>query len=340
MKRSSENDLAKLWDNDTRVCNGSEAAGICNRTYFSSEFWRNDYIFVESKYTEWLGILSLSCICASVICLGARLVLQHYVSSYHNLAGRTQCSFSASLLVALLAFLAGPLTTDVREVCTFLGMLMHGAFLATFHWMNVTAIDMWHVFKPSTVMGRSPRKQRVLFLSFASYAWLVPLAIVLSAYSLDLAEVDSQFRPYYGHGVCWIAQKYALILFFGAPLAGIILINSILYGITAYNLQRSLKMASVVRAEDKDDYGYRFGLFVKLFVLMGMTWVSAFVATIVGNNIMWAVYTVLTATQGVYVSLASICTKQVYRNLFTKKCQSTSAELQVTKKTSSSTITE
>ncbi len=139
-------------------------------------------------------------------------------------------------------------------------------------------------------------------------------AVVASAYSLDLAGVDSEFRPYYGTGVCWIAQKYALVVFFGIPLALIIAANTILYILTARNLFFSLNSSSSMVNSSKDDY--HFKVYVRLFLLMGATWATAYVATFVDSNILWAVYIVLNASQGVFISISSVCTKRVFGELF------------------------
>ena len=306
-----------LTDNNTIPCNETVDAGSnCTVKFFARSSGR---LFVDSKYSEWLGALSLACVTCSIICLFSRVVLQFFVPCFQSLGGRVQLCLCLSILAAMLAFVLGPLVREADTVCKLVGILMHWAFLASFFWMNVIAVDMWRIFRPAASFSvRTPGNQRRMLLYFCMYAWFSPLAIVVCAYSLDVMEVESEFRPFYGVEVCWITQKPSLVLFFGVPMGVFILVNSAFYVITAWYLHSSMALTSTLKGSSEGG-NYHFSVYVRLFVLMGSAWISAYIAIFVESDIMWAVYTVLTSTQGIYVSLAAICTRQVMRSICKEK---------------------
>lgn len=277
------------------------------------------------KYSEWLGILSLVCVSLSVLCLVLRLLLQSCVLSFHNLAGWNQFCLCLVILMALLSFLIGPWAVPVRQLCTAVGMLMHWAFLASFFWMNVIAIDMWLVFRPDSFYQVRPGNwQKKAFIRYALYACIVPSVIVLSAFCLDLLEMDSTVRPFYGVGICWIAQQNSLILFFGVPLGLLLLINSLFFVLTARGLFITLRSSSDLSHSGASKSYLQ--VYLKLFVLMGVTWGLAFVATLLKYDIVWGIYTVLNASQGMFISVSSLWSHRVYKDIFGTEYAGTSIE--------------
>ncbi len=77
-------------------------------------------------------------------------------------------------------------------------------------------------------------------------------------------------------------------------MAALVLVNCVLYVITSRYLHSSMMASTMKQATESREY--QFGVYVKLFVLMGSAWVSAYAATFAGSDVMWGIYTVLSQT--------------------------------------------
>ena len=267
----------------------------------------------DTAYSTWMGILTITCISMSIISLLIRAALHPCLPVFHNLAGRTQFCLVITLLVAMITFLIGPFLKHTGLPCLVAGVIMHWSFLSTFFWMNAIAVDMWLVFRPSASFTfHTGRRQFYRLLLFSLYSWALPGICVIPGLSLDLADVHTVVRPFYGRSSCWIYSSTALLIWFCCPVGLLVTVNIVMYSMTARHLHVSMRQTMAITSSGQLP---PFWLYVRLLAVMGAGWLMAFLAVFVDHPVTWVMFVVLTASQGVYVSAASLCSKRVYTSI-------------------------
>ena len=228
-----------------------------------------------------------------------------------NIPGKNLMCLSASLLVAQILFLTAVGATDNRIVCTIIATVLHYSFLAAFFWINVMSFDIWRTFSQDTVSLGNKRKK---FLFYSIYGWLTPLFIIIVSTIVNWAPGMQQiYRPGYAEGLCWITERIALLIFFGIPLALILSINIIFYVLTIRKLVLIAKTTKAIQQTNENKQ--RFTLYVKLSVIMGLTWIFGFIATMTDEQSLWYVFVILNSLQGAFICISFVITKKVGRLL-------------------------
>ena len=97
----------------------------------------------------------------------------------------------------------------------------------------------------------------------------------------QMLNPGSSLSPRYGSGICWLTNKYALLLFFAAPLFVLLLLNIVFFLISARNISRAKKSSARMLGKEEDS---KMAIYVKLTFVMGITWILGFLAALVPNN--------------------------------------------------------
>lgn len=270
-----------------------------------------------NKFPESFGYVTYVGLLLSIISLLAHLIVFCVVSSVRNLPGCCLASLSLSLLLAYSCFLLVEVVKPTNH-CANLGASLYYFFLTSFFWMNILAFDVWRSFR---VVMRELRisSHRVpwrRFLLYSLYSWLVPAvltALVKVADSSDLLPVD--YRPSFGSPACWFGQRKALLVFFAVPLCAIMFLNAVFFLDVTYVISRAtLKTTQTHEATLKK----RFFTFMRLALIMGLTWIVGLVAGYADIVFLWYVFIILNTLQGLFIFIVFSCSSKV-RSLFFKK---------------------
>lgn len=169
-----------------------------------------------------------------------------------------------------------------------------------------------------------------LFLKYSVWGWGSPLLILAISVSIDFffAELDDasetalrSIRPLYGHNnLCWIGQGLALFLFFALPAFILIALNIFLFGWTAKAILKQSRDAEKVFSKEKVTGGVRtreacsrkssssaeaevqrMKLYVKLGVIMGVTWILGFLSGISEWEWLWYPFVLVNGLQGTFI---------------------------------------
>ncbi|CAH1795336.1 unnamed protein product [Owenia fusiformis] len=282
--------------------------------------WKNATLFFERNYLveahtlsmpseTIMGIVTIVCLSISVVCMIIRLVLQIFVPVFHTFPGKLQFLMVLALWFASMFKLLGPLAFRLPDLCTAMGVLTHYFYLVTFTWMSIIALDMYLVFRAELSVASRGLKRLVVY---STVAFLLPGLIVATAGILDGVTQGSNLRPDYGVPVCMITNRYSLLLFFAGPLAVMIIFNIVMFSLTVHNLRKSWRDAKSVKTKKNENH---FDVYIKLFLLMGFTWVFGFIAPFAEQDGLWYIFIILNASQGVFIFVASVCSRRVLRSL-------------------------
>ncbi|CAH1781194.1 unnamed protein product [Owenia fusiformis] len=290
---------------------------------------------------EIMGLVTIICLTLSIICMLLRLISQAFVSIFHSFAGKIQFCFVSSLCVSNILYLIGPFVTDIPSLCEAIGILIHFFFLVSFTWMGIIALEMYLTFR--STLHNSKGWKRILLYVFISM--FLPVIVISVAVTLDHVSVDTRFKPFYGNSVtgipnsdfdttnsvpstsklengenlnsevqtCQMSNPYATLLFFACPLGVMIVFNTIMYILTVSSLKSAWRQTAMVSNRNN----FHFDVYIKLFIIMGFTWIFGFIAPFVHEAIVY-VFIVLNASQGVFIFISSVCTKVVLNEIKSK----------------------
>ncbi|KAF4525592.1 hypothetical protein B566_EDAN015530 [Ephemera danica] len=298
--------------------NGS--AFICNPTQYNFTL-HND---TGDKFGAMLGYITLVGLGISIICLTLHLLAFCLVSEKHgggsgagnSNSAKNLASLCIALLVAYFSFLAGQLVRDDRDFCVSSAIVTYYSFLAAFTWMFAVSLDIWRSLRLATTQLRtsySGRKQWRKFFLNSVCCWLIPACIVLAAIVVENAapdSVDDEMRPGFGirPGICWFSNRRSLLVFFAAPISIIMLLNAIFFTSSALMIYSTTASTSGGPRRD-------FRLYLRLAVLMGLTWSVGLLAGFLDTPLLWVVFVVLNTLQGLFIFLGFTCTEKMSRSL-------------------------
>nr|XP_018898863.1 PREDICTED: G-protein coupled receptor Mth2-like isoform X2 [Bemisia tabaci] len=261
----------------------------------------------------------------SIPFLAATLVVLFCVQPRWNYHRKSLICYISSLLVSFttLTFAQWNILIAGR-FCTIAALVIQFAFLASFSWLNTMCIDIWWTFSDwtafrSTIQNKSDRWK----LTVSSlYAWGFPSFIcsftALVNYLFRMAKSGRQrvnivfpdwMDPDIGEKRC----------FFGT---GILLsLNLLLFVVTTIKLYNKLRGKGVLRHHDGKKHEkkerLRLILYMKLFVLMGVSWVAELISKFWDDSIgrfHWMdLFNTLT---GVVVFVLFVCNRKTLQHCF------------------------
>ncbi|KAK3882671.1 hypothetical protein Pcinc_012967 [Petrolisthes cinctipes] len=270
------------------------------------------------KFSPVMGWMSRAGLGLSCLCLLLHLTAFIFTPYLRNLPGKCRASLSLSLLGAYISFLVGSATRPHTTQCFVLAVTMHYSFLASLCWMKVMAFDVWWSLRLARKELRvSGRGQNRRFIIYSVYSWLLaafPSATVLALDFTNPEGLPPNMLPSMGQYWCWFGQRRALLLFFGAPLFVIIILNVVFFLATACEITITQEMG---RVASQAHHKRHFQLYLRLAVLMGFTWISGIVAGYLQLEAAWYIFVLLNTLQGVFIFLAFTCRTKVWRGMVT-----------------------
>jgi hypothetical protein len=113
--------------------------------------------------------------------------------------------------------------------------------------------------------------------------------------------------------VCWFGQRKAILIYFAAPLAVILSINLLLFISSAYMIRSTT--AKSPTSSNQASSRKQLGLYVRLALIMGLSWLAGLIAGAADFMPLWYVFVALCSLQGVFILLAYTCNPKVARSI-------------------------
>lgn len=264
-----------------------------------------------SKFSAQMGYVSAVGLGVSISCLVAHLAVFTLVPDVRNLSGRNLASLALSLLAAYLCFLMGQLGNVGPQACQALAVTTYYFFLASFFWMSAMAFDVWRTLRVATRELRvSSGSQWRRFFLYCVASWFLPAVVVGLAVFFDARStgIPDEFRPLFGRYGCWFGQRKALLVFFAGPAGALMLVNVTLFASTAVMVIGSTK-TSIKRSGSTARRN--FSLYVRLSVMMGLSWTLGLIAGYLDVEVLWYLFVVLNTLEGLFIFVAFSCTHKV-----------------------------
>ena len=240
-----------------------------------------------------------------------RLILQPIWQQYKSFPGRMQFNLVLALAFAMSLLLLSPLVNDSYKVCFILGVLKYFAFLSSFVWMTCVAGDTCWALRNQVCRRLA---EGTSLLRYLLIGWLLPLILSITLLSIDLSKADTSFAPQFGGRSCWITQKLPLILFFFVPFYISVTLNLVFFLLTVGLLKTHSQESKILRKSKNTQHLWR--VYLKLFTIMGLAWLGGYVAIWVDSVIVWFLFVILNASQGIFIFIAFVVKFSKMKTIF------------------------
>ncbi|XP_036144151.1 G-protein coupled receptor Mth2-like [Monomorium pharaonis] len=254
--------------------------------------------------------------------------------SLQNLHGKTLMCHVVSLLLAFTCLSIITWFTFDCITCKVLAYILLFSSLSAFFWLNVMCFDMWRTF--GVLRGNTntmARKDRKKFLLYCLYAWGLSFLVSIFAIVADNTDILPDYlQPDIGNTRCWFTEKrnsYGELTFFIGPVM-ILLISNVVFFIltlTYYNKVKAEIRRVTTDPMDSRNRQFRsdrkrFIMNIKLFVVMGMSWIcevlSFFVTKYLDENwhyVFFYTSDVFNCLQGLLIFILFVLKRRVYQAL-------------------------
>lgn len=299
-----------------------------NIIYICSSFL--NYEISLNKFSSQMGLITLIGLGISIGSLILHIIAFSLVSDVRNLSGHNLVCLSASLIFAYSSFICMQLLAIRKSalLCRLTGATVLYFFLASMAWMNVIAWDVCRTLRMATVELRvATGKQRGRFAIYSLYAWTISglfTGAALLADNLPDTLIPTTMKPGLGlSGHCWFQRRSALIIFFASPVALIMTINLIMFILSTLMIGSTTRGTKSITQMTTARTNYK--LYLKLWLLMGLTWFVGFPASFLESLTLWYIFIILNTLQGLFIFIAFSCKRKIFKTVKSKLSSLTSS---------------
>ncbi|GFT11292.1 g-protein coupled receptor Mth2, partial [Nephila pilipes] len=219
--------------------------------------------------------------------------------------------------LVLLCFNVGYVRNSVG-FCIATAVLTQFFFFASLLWMSIISFDIFRSIRLAIKYLRKTNKGfRIRKYAVSSLiCWGISLVFTVAAIIADNMEgVDENFKPHF-RTHCWFKTKNSFLAFFGIPISILIVLNFILYVITAFTIYSNtsrLRIQKFRRNGTLVTQNYR--IYFKLAVIMGATWITGVLALTFKLIWLWNLFIVMHIFHGSFIFIAFTCSEKVRKRL-------------------------
>ncbi len=275
-------------------------------------------IDTDDTNSQISGIITTVCLVVSIVCLAIRIALQAFVPHFWTLAGRLQCQLAVAMLIAFGVLLISAFVQSHHVVCYVCAVVQNYAFLAMFAWMTTISWLMWTIFGSESIKSATKADSRSAF-KLSIPAWLIPAIMTAVPVAMDFVISDDRFSSAFADPRCWYNESLPPLIYFGVPIAVCLVVNILLFVLTSIQLRKAFRNAKAVSKQDRTN----FRVFMRLFLLMGLTWVLQFVAPYIDNLVVRAIFVVANSLQGLFLFISFVCQRKVLAHFVPSTTSST-----------------
>ena len=236
----------------------------------------------------------------SVACLLAALVLHGLLANLRASLGVDTVNICASLLLQQSLYFV-TWRVDGLMACSIVAILIHYFTLASFNWLAVIA---WRAFRSTTPQPTGQQNPSVTpktgsVTCSVAIAWLAPVVFIIMSLVLAASGIFPCAVGFGAPEACLMPQVSANVLLY-LPIGMSLAVTVVLLAKGAFKRRKAR-----VQAEDgvAPDVTSPLPEVTGLAVLMGATWICAFLGRVVSEKLVYP-FMVLNSLHGVYLLVA------------------------------------
>ncbi|ELT87015.1 hypothetical protein CAPTEDRAFT_120162 [Capitella teleta] len=197
------------------------------------------------------------------------------------------------LIMSHVCFLLGGWLVWYPVGCTVIAVCQHYLWLSSFFAMSAISYKLFKTFDSISTHNDSHGN-----LKCYTYILGSPAVIVASCVAMHLTG----FFQYGSPSFCWITGSLNIGVSFALPVAVLLLINIVFFGMIVKSLGQSMDTAA--SATSRYNLKQRLILHVKLSSVMGFTWLSGLLANIPHLTFFRYIFLFLASSNGFFVAFA------------------------------------
>ncbi|KAJ9600194.1 hypothetical protein L9F63_009528, partial [Diploptera punctata] len=244
-------------------------------------------------------VLYSTCLVISAVFLLITLIVYLLVPELRDLQGKCLMFSMLSLCIAYisLAVLQLHSTTFNSNTCVSSAFFTYFWTLAAFFWLNIVSYNVWR----SVIFHQFRVPDNQMFLWCCVYGWGGPLLFQIVALASHHLPEHNLIRPNFGVSTCWFHGPAEKWTYFYGPVAVLLICNFVFFVWTAWCLWKGCKDQSAPKLRC---LRYKCLLYLKLFLVMGITWIFELMSFIVDSSSgFWFVTDLLNCLQGLIIFL-------------------------------------
>ncbi|XP_049290796.1 G-protein coupled receptor Mth2-like isoform X2 [Anopheles funestus] len=258
----------------------------------------------------------------SIPFLVATLIVYALIPDLRNIPGKSLMCYVFALTISylVLILIKRSMFDSTPDWCTAIGYAYYFSVMSSFFWLNVMAFDIYWTFG-----GRRRRTtDQSKFLLYCCYGFGCPLVFLTIALVADHTELMyTSLRPGFGDGQCLFkGEQFVSFLYLYLPLVLLVSANLFFFISTAVKINSIERCtAAALQGESGRHSKYtnernRYGLYVRLFVVMGVTWTFEFI-TWIADSQHWLVHVtdVCNCITGVFIFFLFVWKRKVWKLL-------------------------
>ncbi|XP_071815650.1 uncharacterized protein [Apostichopus japonicus] len=287
---------------DIQVCNFLEASGTVVT-----------YRFLP-QYSQTQSILSTVGISLSVIALLLTLISYSVFPTLRTrLANIIIMNLCGCLVVAQLLLIFAGISTLHRTLCSVISGLGHFFWLTAFSSSSILGFLMNQTFslRNQTLRGVKPSRKSICLFILLCFV----LPSIISGTLLILYSVDEDGIYGIGYGSksgCWIGGPKINLYAFGIPVAVSVVINMILFIHITVSICIQKRSSRRIRKTKEESHLRELVIYSKIFIILGLTWVTGFVAALFDEPWLWYLFIIFTSLQGLFIFLAFTVKSEIW----------------------------
>ena len=257
-----------------------------------------------SKELHPKNILSLVCVCVSIVCLIITISIYGFFSVLKSQPGVNNLILAVLLLLAQSVYQFGAGQNTISKwACALIGGISHFLWLAVMFAMNVCCIQMLVSFrKQILITNRYKMRQTV-----KNILYIICASVLFTCLNIVDSLVVSDGRSSgYGGELCYISSFTMQLITFVLPSAIALLANFVMFAYVVYEIRKTVQSTHILNKEKN-----YLRVYVRLSALTGLTWVVGFLQLALKLQWLEYIFIISNASQGVYIMLAFVINKRV-----------------------------
>ncbi|XP_055913701.1 G-protein coupled receptor Mth2-like [Eupeodes corollae] len=249
------------------------------------------------------------------------IIVYLYLPNLRTIHGLSLCCYLVGLSIGYLTLAYLIFEPNISQLnCSILGYTAYFGFMSAFFWLSVISYELYTNFH-----GSKTNKSMKQFRLYCLYAWGLSLICLISTYVAENSSIPKAWKSGIGGAdYCFLNSTHgwsAFIYFYG-PILLILSFNTVMFVLTFIQIRKDIRSYS---GTHKSHYEHKdiCMTFVRLFILMGITWLSEIVgyAMPLGNSWLHFIFRItdlLNGMQGVIIFVLFVWRKSVKDQIFNK----------------------
>ncbi|XP_055382135.1 G-protein coupled receptor Mth2-like isoform X2 [Condylostylus longicornis] len=215
------------------------------------------------------------------------IIIYLAIPKLRNLHGKALVCYLSSLSISyfgLAYILLGKNHDEHFGFCTFVGYVVYVTILSAYFWLSAISFDLWYNFNN---YDKARAYQNVRFLTYCGICYGTALIYMITAYLVQNSGASDSVKPGMGTFYCYLNVEtgYSAVIWLYGPLSCVIIFNITMFILTWRNIKAvSYELSRVMDKRNLKSERNQFHIFLRLFVIMGVSWVAEIASYFVGQQ--------------------------------------------------------